>query len=82
MKAKSLVNAIKKTGLKLDSNDNRQFYVEGPQYTLSYYIQNDYVICLHACRNGLESDPYSDYNPGFFPSTIKYAIETLTRGEL
>lgn len=77
MKQKSLINAVKKTGLDIKVKDNRQYYAEGPTHCLSWYVQDENAICVHIQRNGDESDPYTDYFPGFFPSTIKHAMTYL-----
>lgn len=77
MKTKTLINAINKTGLKIQTGYNNQQYVNGPKYCLSFYVQEDQAVCVHIARHGDESDSMRDYHAGFFVRTIKGAIEYL-----
>lgn len=76
MKLKSLINAINKTGLEIETN-GRSYYVKGPKNSLEFYIQEDKVVSLYASPNNDKDDLYTDYYCGFFPKTIKRAIEYL-----
>lgn len=78
MKTKSLISAIKKTGLNLKEDHNRQKFVNGPKYVLSFYDQNGGATCVHLRRHNDHSDLMTDYHAGFFSNTIKYAIQKLT----
>lgn len=80
MKTKSLISQMEKAGFNVivPSNDqtrNREYSVSTPKYYISWYNQNENVICLHVSRHNDISDPMTDYHAGFFVRTIKSAIK-------
>ena len=80
MKTKSLINALKKANLKIESNDNGQSWVKANGRVLSWYDQDGRVICLHCRRENDHTDLMTDYHAGFYVSTIKRALEYVSQG--
>jgi len=78
MKVKSLINAIKKTGLPMTQSGNA-VYVHGQKHYGKFNIQGESAICVSYCRNGDESDSHIDYFPQSYVYTIKGFIQGVTQ---
>ena len=79
-KLKSLEQKLKTHNFKIETN-GRMFFVNGPKYVLSWYVQNGLAVCLHVAKHDDKSDLMRDYHAGFFPKTLKSAIEYLQEVE-
>lgn len=96
MKIKSLTRALKKAGISIEDKSTEKWYnfdkregnrryfeAAGETHVLSWYslVDEENVDCLHCKRKREKSDMMTDYFPGWFPKTIKSAINALTIGE-
>ena len=77
MKVKSLIRALEKIGLKVETNANRQYYCKGKNYICSWYVQEENAICVKVRNYKDEDDMYSDYSAGFFSDTIKQVVKWI-----
>ena len=79
MKVSRLINAIQKSGLKIEkTSDSNIVKVIGPSHYGSFHIQGENAICVSTCPNGVESDSMIDYFPASYHRTIKSFVETMT----
>lgn len=79
MKHKSLISKLKKAGATIvEHKEGHEFSVTMNNRELHWYKQNDNVVCLRSRHIDDLDDLYTDYYAGFFPRTIKSAIETLS----
>ena len=81
MQHKRLVSALKKFGFNptIAQDSNEMYIVEGSEYTLTWYVQNEEANCVHLVHKSLQSDSMSDYFPGRFVDTIKGAVAGVSR---
>ena len=83
MMHKSLVKALEKRGhtieITCDHPSRGSYLCNGPKNKLTWLVQAEYglAICVHIMGHGEESNPYSDYFPGYFCDTIKETIRCL-----
>ncbi len=77
MKAKQLIRAIEKTGIKVEVNENHG-EARGEKYVVSFYIQGESAICVNVRRYNDVSDMMTDYHAGFFSKTIKRTVEYIS----
>ncbi len=74
MKTKTTLKRLEKYG-KVEKNNNGQYYIFSDTHVLSFYDQGGEVVCLHVKGKEDETDSMTDYFPGFFPKSLRYAIE-------
>lgn len=78
MKHKTLKNRLEKNGLIVSQKGNF-FYAVKNERMVEWTLQDDEVICVHVQRTTDQSDPMTDYFPGYFVTTIKAVLEYLNR---
>lgn len=77
MTTKALVKAIEKQGIKVVTDDGRQFFATSTKRSLSFFDQAGRAICVNVRRHNDISDSNSDYCAGSFYYTIKGAVSRL-----
>ncbi len=83
MQISSLRSRIEKAGFTIEDTerkfDTAHRAVSG-DCVVTWYQQDERVQCLHCGRTSQPGDSMTDYFPGFFPRTIKGAVEHLRKG--
>jgi len=90
MKNATLTSRIKKAGFEIEIETPRT-HAEGVtpsnlhravsgDAVVTWYEQGASAVCLHCGRISQPGDSMTDYFPGYFPRTIKGAIEHLRKG--
>lgn len=98
MKKEALLKKIAKLGLEVDDNSHRAYIIHNGKIA-SWLYQNHwqtgepYAVNFHIKSVGQESDPYTDYYPGYFvdnptqmlnalvPPPAKFPVGSLVRGK-
>ena len=81
MKKQTLLKKIAKLGLEVDDNGTRCYIVHNGKIA-SWFYQNDwqtgepYALNFHIKSVGQESDPYTDYYPGYFLDNATQLLNT------
>jgi hypothetical protein len=84
MKNTSIINRFKKAGYTVSTSDNgNKFEVvsNDSKRICSWYDQSGSAICVHVQRTSEQSDPHTDYFPGYFCDTIKQAVNYVSSGD-
>lgn len=78
MKHKSLVNTLKRHGLKVEPWEN-SYRVETSKSIGSWYIQDDRAVCVSTLSRSVidQHDPLNDCNMKSYHRTIKGFIQSL-----
>ena len=82
MKKQTLLKKIAKLGLEVDDNGTRCYIVHNGKIA-SWFYQNDYhsgepyALNFHIKSVGQESDPYTDYYPGYHLDNATQMLQTL-----
>ena len=83
MQTKSLIRALEKAGFIVTSSPgrstiSRDYYCEGKTHKAHWWDQEGYIVCVQVQRKNEHNDSQTDYFPGYFATTIKQVIQSLT----
>jgi hypothetical protein len=92
MKTKSLVKALEKVRLNVESKENilrdwitgevgiqKEYWCKGKKDRVHWYDQEGNAVCVKVQKIGECDDSQRDYFPGFFADTIKEVVMWLTK---
>ena len=74
-----LVKALEKHGLKVQTNNDHNYFCIGKRDKVSWFLQDGEAKCVQVMGIKEANDSMTDYFPGFFARTIKIVVEYLTK---
>lgn len=79
MKHTSLVKRLNKLNITVLNAERNNFYAKHNKKVISWIKQEDSALFVNVYKENDAPDRVIDYNPAYIASTIKKAIEHLTK---